>query len=64
LNKVKDISVKNLEGTEADKSDIEYHLDKYLSMWEKYLSMCGPLEPLMRLKLGIPHMRGNRVEEV
>ena len=52
LNKVEDILVKNIEDTEADKSSVDYHLDKYLSLWIKYLY--GELEPLMRLKHGIP----------
>ena len=54
MNKVEDILVKNIEDIEADKSSIDYHLDKYWSLWENYLSMFGELEPLMRLKLGIP----------
>ena len=52
MNKVEDILVKNIEDTEADKSSVDYYLDKYLSMWINYLY--EELEPLMRLKHGIP----------
>ena len=54
MNKGEDILVKDIEDTEAVKSSVEYHLDKYWSLWENYLSVFGELEPLMRLKLGIP----------
>ena len=52
MNQVEDILVKNIEDTEADKSSVDYYLDKYLSLWIKYLY--GELEPLMKLKHGIP----------
>ena len=54
MNKGEDILVKDIEDTEAVKSSVEYHLDMYWSLWENYLSVFGELEPLMRLKLGIP----------
>ena len=56
MNKVEDILIlaKDIEDTEAVKSSVEYHLDKYWSLWENYLSVFGELAPLMRLKLGIP----------
>ena len=54
MNKVEDIFVKHTDDTEAVESSVEYHLDKYWSLWENYLSMFGELEPLMRLKLGLP----------
>jgi hypothetical protein len=55
LNKVEDIFVKPVEDIEAGRSSIEYYLDKCLSM-------CGHLEPLMRLTLGIRERGEIRVE--
>jgi hypothetical protein len=54
LNQVEDILVKDIEDVKAVESSIDYHLDKYWSLWENYLSVLGELAPLMRLKLGIP----------
>ena len=47
MNKVEDILVKDIEDTNVGRPSPEDY-------WDKYLSMCGELEPLMRLKLGIP----------
>ena len=54
MNQVEDILVKDIEDVKAVESSIDYHLDKYWSLWENYLSVLGELAPLMRLKLGIP----------
>jgi hypothetical protein len=51
LNKGEDRLVKLIEYIRVGRPSSEDY-------WEKYLSMCGPLEPLMRLKLGIPQVRG------
>ena len=57
MNKVENILVKHIEDNRAGKSGMEYYLDKCLSM-------CGQLEPLMRLTLGIREWGEIRVEQV
>jgi hypothetical protein len=57
LNKVEDIFVNPVEDVEAGRSSIEDHLDKCLAM-------CGQLEPLMRLTLGIRERGEISVEAV
>ena len=57
MNKFEDIYVEPIEDNGAVRSGMEYYLDKYLSM-------CGQLEPLMRLTLEIREWGEIKVEAV